>query len=321
MNVSQKAYYGSDEIDSISYLEFGSIDLKKADKTIWAYWQDQMAYDMYMFSRYARDLFVFRDFSASNSGNHTVEHLNSIVLSAAHNKLTDYLFKYAGLITAVQFNAPDEICESGSSLFGWIDEAMACDYAFHAGKNIEGIKKLKYLGSDISSFMNKGAKELHSGLKMRFSPAITVADLMCEVDRLSLFYGLGVSMRYSLRNAEDMREVCQKSELSIFNRLSVSKGKDTVELIYGTGKKSYVISLPALTYILKITGTSAKYCNSSLQLEKDGKDTLRASIVMSKDKDKLARFVANYEDCVTKSLSVPEVTKGEWKDICSLIEE
>ena len=57
-----KEYYGSEEIELLSYLEFGSIDIKNAKKTVWGYWQHQEAYDLYMFARYARDLFLFRDF-------------------------------------------------------------------------------------------------------------------------------------------------------------------------------------------------------------------------------------------------------------------
>lgn len=34
-----KEYYGSEEIELLSYLEFGSIDIKNAKKTVWGYWQ------------------------------------------------------------------------------------------------------------------------------------------------------------------------------------------------------------------------------------------------------------------------------------------
>ena len=55
-------YYGCDDPEAVSYLEFGSINLVKGEKKIWNYWQDQDAYDLYMFARYARELFFFRKF-------------------------------------------------------------------------------------------------------------------------------------------------------------------------------------------------------------------------------------------------------------------
>lgn len=94
---NREEYYGSEKISSLSYLEFGSIDLEKGKKTIWAYWQDQRAYDMYMFSRYARDLFAFRKFLGEKEK--TTKIFNEYVKETAHVKLMDYLFKYAGLIS------------------------------------------------------------------------------------------------------------------------------------------------------------------------------------------------------------------------------
>ena len=261
----RQSYYGSDQLESISYLEFGSIDLRQANKTIWAYWQDQEAYDMYMFSRYARDLLSFRDFVRAPSGEYTLEKLNEYVLNSAHNKIIDYLFKYAGLVTAVKLNVADMICESGSSLYGWIDESIAFDHVFNNGENIAGFKSLKYLCSDISELMNKGAIAFHEGMSFDCSLAPTIAELMRGIERLSLFYGLGVSMRYALRDAKDIIDIAQKTELAIFNRLSVCKGNDTVCYLYGSGKNSYVISLPKLIEELDTYQIQAKYCTANMQ--------------------------------------------------------
>ena len=62
MDNSRKDFYGDNGNTSLSYLEFGSIDLKGRKKSIWGYWHDQEAYDLYMFSRYAKDMFAFRKF-------------------------------------------------------------------------------------------------------------------------------------------------------------------------------------------------------------------------------------------------------------------
>lgn len=43
--VDNKKYYGCENPEAVSYLEFGAINIVKGQKTIWNYWQDQMAYD------------------------------------------------------------------------------------------------------------------------------------------------------------------------------------------------------------------------------------------------------------------------------------
>lgn len=94
--MDNKKYYGCENPESVSYLEFGSVNLLKGEKKIWGYWQDQIAYDLYMFARYSRDLFAFRKFFDEKEK--TVEKLNEYVIKSAHNKLMDYIFKYAGML-------------------------------------------------------------------------------------------------------------------------------------------------------------------------------------------------------------------------------
>lgn len=100
MDEKKEDYYGSPHASSLSYLEFGSINFEKAEKKIWGYWQDQEAYDLYMFSRYARDLFLFRSFLEEKRQD--VETLDEFIRQSAHVKLLDYIFKYAGVITVLK---------------------------------------------------------------------------------------------------------------------------------------------------------------------------------------------------------------------------
>ena len=82
-----EAYYGSEENTAISYLEFGSVDIEKKSKKIWGYLQDQEAYDLYMFARYARDLFAFREYEIGND--FSVETLQQHIINSAHDKILD----------------------------------------------------------------------------------------------------------------------------------------------------------------------------------------------------------------------------------------
>lgn len=94
------SYYGSNTSNLVSYLEFGSIDLEKSKKEIWGYCQHQQAYDYYMFSRYAKDLFLFRDFNLSKK--HTLRGLKDCIAKTAHDKIMDYIFKFAGVLTGIE---------------------------------------------------------------------------------------------------------------------------------------------------------------------------------------------------------------------------
>lgn len=314
---NKNSYYGSDEIETISYLEFGSINIQKGKKEIWGYWQDQTAYDFYMFSRYARDLFSFRNYFKESEKN--VEVLNNYILNSAHTKLLDYIFKYAGVLTSItDCRKSNIICESGSSLYGLIDECIACDYTYQHGKNVDKINNMKYLCSDISDMMNRGAEAFHNGIEFNFSTADTISKLLDEVDSLALFYGLSVSLRYALREAQDILKIAQKSELVIFNRLSLSLG-DTFKLTYGTGKYVFVLSLPELIKLLEKNGIEAKYCTANMQFNKDGRDSVRASIAISSDLNKVENFIYNYEDCINKSKMIAGIEQGEWKSLRDLL--
>lgn len=311
-------YYGSEQNSVISYLEFGSVDIEKGKKEIWGYWQDQTAYDFYMFSRYARDIFAFRHFFDEEEKN--VETLNQYVLKSAHNKLLDYIFKYAGILTV---NSGGGICESGSSLYGLIDETIACDMVFNEGNNIERIKSAHYIASDISDMMNEGAKAFHPDIKIESFPEPTIKELVVSLREkskvLDLFYGLSVSIRYAVRQSQDLIDTAKISRLSIYNRLSMSFG-GTITDSYGTGKTVYIISLPELISYLDKNKMYAKFCTANMQYERDGEDTIRASVIISRDEDVIKQFISEYEKCAEKCEGVSKIEKGEWKNLCELMD-
>ncbi len=318
--MNSKQYYGCENPEAVSYLEFGSINLQKGEKKIWGYWQDQLAYDLYMFARYSKDLFAFRKFF--NEKEKTVEKLNEYVIKSAHDKLMDYIFKYAGMITVSLDGGA--VCECGSSLYGWIEEAMACDYVFGNAQAIEKIRKFEYIGSDISELMNEGAAGFHSDVKMEFTTEDTISGVISDIlnrlhKKISLFYGLGVSVRYAVRETEDLIKAADFSELSMYNRLSLTYDRNTLVSVYGTGKSVYIVSLPKFVEGLKEKGIHAKYCTANMQYNKDGENTVRASIITSKSEGMLNKFIEVYEECIKKSIQIQGVENGEWKDLEELL--
>ena len=321
---NNETYYGKEKSSSISFLEFGSIDINAKSKKVWGYWQDQEAYDLYMFSRYARDLFAFRHFIDGTK--HTIEAFYDVVKHSAHDKLLDYIFKYAGLISSanVHGGGTDYVCESGSSLYGLIDETIACDYVFNSGHNVNKIKSLSYLASDISTMMNEGAKAFHMDVKMESTEAPTISDLVSELSdsgkKLAYFYGLSVSLRYALREANDIVKLMGCTEFGMFNRLSLSFGKD-ISATYGTGKTVYIVSLPALISGLKDIGCVGRFCTENIQRNKDGEDTIRASIIIAHDSKKLDAYIDEYYKCIDKAKDFVPGEKGEWLPLEQLMEK
>ncbi len=310
-------YYGSDENQAISYLEFGSVNTKEKSKRIWGYWQDQEAYDLYMFARYARDIFSFRHFL--DEEDNSINSLQTVIEGSAHVKLLDYIFKYAGIISRIHEGGV--FCESGSSLYGLIEEVLALDKVFHDGKNSEAIKESKYLASDISEMMNEGAIVLHPSTLIEATTAPTIHKLVEDIKNrniwLGLFYGLSVSIRYAIRESQDLIDMADVCDFQLYNRLSLSFG-DTFTNVYGTGKTVYITSLNELTDGLDKKGLKAKYCTANMQHEKDGENSVRASVIIGKTDEDLNRYISEYNYCIDKVSSVETIEKGEWIDLADL---
>lgn len=191
------------------------------------------------------------------------------------------------------------------------------------GINNARIKEFHYIGSDISELMNEGAVNFHSDVKMDFLTQDTISKVVRDVKEmfgrnLSLFYGLSVSVRYAVRTAIDLIEVAERTELSIYNRLSLTYDSETLVSVYGTGKSVYIISLPMLIKGLSERGIFAKYCMANMQYNKDGEKTVRASIAISKHQMVLDEFIRKYDECIDKSIHIEGVEKGEWKDLKEL---
>ncbi|MBO6291444.1 MAG: hypothetical protein J6N51_04190 [Selenomonas sp.] len=197
-----------------------------------------------------------------------------------------------------------------------------CDKVYNGGKNLEKIKEFHYVGSDLSQLMNDGAKALHHNFHMDFSTAPTIVELFKDirariVPRLALFYGLSVSIRYAVRQANDLVEAAKYSDLCVYNRLSLSL-EDDKNLVYGTGKTVYVISLDKLIQGVQKIGASARFCTANMQHDRDGQNTVRVSCIISENNDLLDRFINVYRECIEKSLSVAGVEQGEWRDLADL---
>ena len=85
--------------------------------------------------------------------------------------------------------------------------------------------------------------------------------------------------------------------------------------VYGTGKMAYIVSLPELIRQLDGSGIRAMYCTANMQHERDGKGSVRASVIMGKDRSKLDAFISEYNECVDQASRRVPMERGEWKDL------
>lgn len=138
-------------------------------------------------------------------------------------------------------------------------------------------------------------------------------------EKIGLFYGLSVSLRYALREASDLIKVADNSNLTIFNRVSLSyTGNEQV--IAGTGKHGYIMSIPELKKLFKENEINAMYTTENMQNGKDGNDTIRVSMVFSKKESLVGEFVNHYNHYTDKLIETKEFDykHGEWRSIQEL---
>lgn len=198
---------------------------------------------------------------------------------------------------------------------------MACDAVFHESKNVDRILNASYIASDISKMMNEGAVALHPYISIEATIAPTIHKLTEEIRnrglKLSVFYGLGVSIRYAIRSSQDIIDMTDICDFQMYNRLSLSFG-DTLTGVYGTGKTMYIISLEELIEGLNNRGVKAKYCTANIQYEKDGSNTVRASIIIGRTEYELEKYITEYTNCIDNIASDESIEKGEWRVLSEL---
>ena len=223
----KQQYYGSQEKESLTYLEFGGIDLVEGTKSIWDFRIDQEAYDFLMLSRYAKEIIAFnKSLQSIQNGNyqnfielykndvHTQDFLNSILTFKALEFLN-------------QNKKDPKFFELGFTLFGCIDAHEVCAKLF---ENSLGVKSIKYRGNEISEFLSLIAQKLHDGYDTGFS----LDDDQLE-ENYDVFFAKGVTLLYAIKKPEQLFNYLDRSNLSIFD-YSFSLGEKHTKVL-GTGKR------------------------------------------------------------------------------------
>ena len=280
--VDRSDFYGQEANDLLTFLEFGSIDIKSQYKRTWGFALHQDAYDIYMLARYMRDLILFRD--VIGSAYPTRELLVEKVASTAHKDLSKLVLKYAAVLTARELDFGGgryRLCELGSTLFGFIDEVLAVSMVIKHRDVEDYVKAGYYRGLEISSLQNRGAEELHRGYDLDLVLGSSVERFVEGKPEYDVFYGYGITWQYVVKSPDDLICLCAPSRLSIVNQITFSRG-ETASIRLGTGKIGHNVSfLEFADKTHEALGLSIFYQPTVLDLGAD--DILKGTFIVADD--------------------------------------
>ncbi|OFX67893.1 MAG: hypothetical protein A2X12_07355 [Bacteroidetes bacterium GWE2_29_8] len=288
--MKDKKYYGSQQEESLSYLEFGSIDYNESNKKIWGFHLHQTAYDWYMLARYTNDMVSYiKGLDLLKDEN--ISELELVLKEGLHHKddLWNNYQKLIGLDVVSKYNGNNSFYELGQTIYGCI-EGMKFIKHFTNGINKDAIslnlEETLWYGVDISEMLNIVAAKLHSDYKLQ------LYDNLQEMynHNPGVFFAKGVTLLYAFDNGSDMYKTITNSNLAIFD-YSFSLNEKQSEII-GTGKKCTFHSLK--DFLAQNKNTSNKiYVNSVYSKYNKEKDRLWAYCIIG-DNETCKQYIEKY---------------------------
>jgi len=236
MKMTNKEFYGS-KLQSLSYLEFGSIDLQSGSKSVYDFQLHSKAYDWLMNARYSNDIVAYIDM------NNNIQNPDKIIeiFDAEMHHPDDAslnLSKWIALELLQKSDKDISFFELGQTLLGCIEgiefiQNFLTEYltstVAEPNAGTLALKDVQWIGMDISHYFNILAKIIHSSYNVHTSE--NFEDLP---RKKSLFFAKGVTLLYAIRDADQFFKLMENSTLGLFD-YSLSLGQ-TEERIIGTGK-------------------------------------------------------------------------------------
>lgn len=229
-------FYGTENISSISYLEFGAIDLDSSKKLVWDLKLHQKAYDWYMHARYSNDILCYMEMGEQIDNLSIVEVISRYCKEVHHKD--DFSVNIGKLcaLAAARNSAPAgkplSFFELGQTLFGCIDTMEFCQRMM-SHLNIAfpqvDLRAVEWYGVDISDFFNKLSKLMHSGFRMH-----TYDDMKHLDGQKDVFFAKGVTMLYAIRSMEQFIDMLKSAKICVFD-YSFAADREH-EIIIGSGK-------------------------------------------------------------------------------------
>lgn len=248
-----------------TYLDFGKVQENR--RTSYDYYEGQDAYDLFMGSRYFKDIINYRKGK--------VEKVYQI------EDLRDQKRKFAALVACLLTKKNSEklvFFEPGSSVMGVID---ALEYLNKDYKQLN-VKDIKFLGVDNSEWMNAAALYTHK------SYDVTVWEHIKESENVKpdLFFAKGVSLMYAYEDEDTMCKHIRNSRIALFDY--TFSLVDKIQDFVGTG--------------LPVTYLSLEKCRKLL--EKEGKVFIRKPYLIKNYEHNPQEKVTN--ECVYGNKEVVE---------------
>ncbi len=211
-----------------TFLDFGKI--QSGRRTSYDYYEGQDAYDLFMGSRYFRDIMYYR--------NGKVDKVYQV------EDLRDQMRKYAALLACKNSSGKLVFFEPGSAAMGVID---ALEY-LNKEYNQLNIKEIQFLGVDNSEWMNAAALYTHERYDVKVWDHVKKA----EGVKSDLFFAKGVSLMYAYEDEESMCNAIKSSKIAIFD-YTFSLG-DRIQDFVGTGLPVTYLSLEKCKKLLEAEG-------------------------------------------------------------------
>ena len=233
--MKNKTFYGTSELDSLSYMEFGSIDLVEGKKNVWDFRLHDKAYDFLMHARYSNDIFGYLLMNDMLENGALIDIFNLYSQEIYHkDDAAGNLSKLLGLLIFKKIFPQDNLIffELGQTLFGCIE---GMEFYQQLLKKIKfdfesiSLNEVYWHGVDISPFFNRFAKVMHE--KYTVNTMVELSNMQTKAD---VFFAKGVTLLYACSTIKELFHVINKGKFSIFDySFSLIEKQET---ILGTGK-------------------------------------------------------------------------------------
>lgn len=212
-----------------TYLEFGSINPRKADKEVYDFRVDQKAYDWLMHARYSNDIFAYQQMSEKLFAD-DIDGLINLFINEVHHQ-NDFIFNLNKKI-ALDITG-DSFLELGQTLYGCIDTIEFINklekHLFTDFNKVACLKQVEWFGVDISEFFNFMAPKMHQ--EYQVSTSTSLLDLP---DKYDVFFAKGITLLYAIQSARGLFDFVSKAKITVFD-YSISL-TEQVDSYIGTGK-------------------------------------------------------------------------------------
>lgn len=260
-------YYNTSRPDTVTYLEFGHINLSAGSKTVYDYYQHQRAYDFFMLGRYGNDLAAFSRLTRTLDRDAVPAALEEYRREVHTADLHSNLAKLTGLAALgrdASGGAP-VFFEVGTTIFGCI-EAMLFLQRLGAvlGVDLGGadLARVAWTGVEISSLLLELGELMHPGYDVT-----TVTSIEDAPQRYDLFFGKGVSLLYAFKDAPSLHAMLDRSRLAVFDVSFCLEGAQ--RCIINTGKYATYLSFEEFHDLYAPTGKRLYFNTGSLRHVRD----------------------------------------------------